>query len=82
MGGSIKMTPEQCRMARAALNLGVRELATLAHVSTNTIARFERGEQLKGSTMQRVQAALEEAGIEFIPEGGGGVGVRLRKGAR
>ena len=76
------MTPEQCRMARAALNWGVRDLALLAHVSTNTIARFERGEQLKGSTMQRVQAAFEEAGIEFIPEDGAGVGVRLRKGRR
>ena len=76
------MTPEQCRMARAALNLGVRELATLARVSTNTIARFERGEQLKDVTMDRVQEALESAGIEFIPENGGGVGVRLRNRRR
>ena len=61
------------------MNLGVRELATLAQVSTNTIARFERGEQLKDVTLNRVQVALEDAGIEFIPENGGGVGVRLRK---
>jgi hypothetical protein len=26
-----------------------------------------------------VQKALEEGGIEFIPENGGGVGVKLRK---
>ena len=38
------MTPEQCRMARAGLGLGVRELAAAADVSTNTIARLERGE--------------------------------------
>ena len=79
MGSSIKMTPEQCRMARAALNWGVRDLASRAQVSTNTIARFERGDPLKGSTIERVQAAFEVAGIEFIPEGCGGVGVRLRK---
>jgi transcriptional regulator with XRE-family HTH domain len=66
-------------MARAALNLGVREVAKLADVSTNTITRLERGEQLKDSTVQSVRAALEAAGIEFIPENGGGPGVRLRK---
>ncbi|WP_446719484.1 helix-turn-helix domain-containing protein [Inquilinus sp. OTU3971] len=73
------MTPEQCRMARAALNLGVREVAKLASVSTNTITRLERGEQLKGSTVQAIRAALEEAGIEFIPDNGSGPGVRLKK---
>ncbi|MGK9171590.1 helix-turn-helix domain-containing protein [Inquilinus limosus] len=66
-------------MARAALNLGVREVAKLADVSTNTITRLERGEQLKDSTVHAVRAALEAAGIEFIPENGGGPGVRLKK---
>lgn len=73
------MTPEQCRMARAALNLGVRDVAKLADVSTNTITRLERGEQLKDSTVQAVRSVLETAGIEFIPENGGGAGVRLKK---
>lgn len=75
------MTPEQCRMARAALGLGVRELAASAEVSTNTITRFERGEQLKGATVEHVRAVLEAAGVEFIPENGGGPGVRLKKKA-
>ena len=73
------MTPAQCRMARAALNLGVREVAKLADVSTNTITRLERGEHLKDSTVQAVRAVLEGAGVEFIPENGGGPGVRLSK---
>ncbi|BBU62897.1 hypothetical protein MSC49_28320 [Methylosinus sp. C49] len=73
------MTPVQCRMARAALNLGVIELADLAEVSTNTVTRFERGEQVKPSTIDRMRAALEQAGVEFIPENGGGAGVRLKK---
>jgi transcriptional regulator with XRE-family HTH domain len=73
------MTPVQCRMARAALNLGVIELADLAEVSTNTVTRFERGEQVKPSTIDRMRAALEHAGVEFIPENGGGAGVRLKK---
>ena len=66
-------------MARAALQLGIRELAALAKVSPNTIARLERGEVLLNSTLQSIRSSLEQAGVEFIPENGGGVGVRLSK---
>ena len=65
-------------MARAALTWGVLDLAREASVSTQTIVRFERGEQLRSSTVATLQAALEAAGIEFIPENGGGAGVRFR----
>ncbi len=67
-------------MARAGLSLGVRELAERAQVSTNTITRFESREPLKGRTVEAIQRALEAAGVEFIPENGGGAGVRLKKG--
>jgi transcriptional regulator with XRE-family HTH domain len=73
------MLPVQCKMARVALGLGVRELAKLANVSTDTIARLERGEELKERTLAAVRTALESAGVEFIAENGGGAGVRLRK---
>jgi transcriptional regulator with XRE-family HTH domain len=66
-------------MARAALGMGVRELAALAKVSADTVARFERGDDLKERTIDALQRALEVAGIEFIDENGGGPGVRLRK---
>jgi transcriptional regulator with XRE-family HTH domain len=69
----------QCKMARAALGMGVRELAALAKVSADTVARFERGDDLKERTIDALQRALEVAGIEFIDENGGGPGVRLRK---
>jgi len=65
-------------MARAATGLGVRELAEAAGVSPNTIARLERGEDLRESTVAAIKAALEVAGVEFIPENGGGAGVRLK----
>jgi hypothetical protein len=52
----------------------------MAQVSPNTIARFERGELLQPRTLAAIRAALEAAGVEFIPENGGGPGVRLRKG--
>ncbi len=73
------MNPTQCKMARAATGLGLRELAEKAGVSPNTISRFERGEELKPATVQGILTVLEQAGVEFIAENGGGAGVRLRK---
>jgi transcriptional regulator with XRE-family HTH domain len=69
-------------MARAALELGVRELAEAAQVSTNTVTRLERGESLQPRTVSAIRAALEAAGVEFIAENGGGPGVRLRQGSQ
>ena len=71
--------PVQCKMARAALGLGIRELASVSDTSTDTILRFERGEGLRRRTVEAIRSALEAAGVEFIPENGGGAGVRLRK---
>ena len=72
------MNAAQCRMARAATGLGVRELAALAGVAQGTISRLERGEELRESTVAVIKAALEAAGVEFIPDNGGGSGVRLK----
>jgi transcriptional regulator with XRE-family HTH domain len=58
--------------------MGVRELATLAKVSPTTVAKLERGEVLQPRTVDAIRTALEAAGIEFIPENGGGPGARLR----
>ena len=65
-------------MARAALGLGVRDLADLADVSPNTVTRLERGERLQPRTLKVIKEALEKKGVEFIPENGGGAGVRLK----
>jgi len=73
------MNAAQCKMARAATGLGVRELAVRADVSPNTIARLERGEAMREGTVEAIRAALESAGVEFIPDNGGGAGVKLRK---
>jgi len=72
------MLPVQCKMALAALDLGVRDLATLAKVSPDTVARLLRGAPLRERTVGAIRAALEER-VEFIAENGGGPGVRLRK---
>jgi transcriptional regulator with XRE-family HTH domain len=71
------MLPVQCRMARVALSLGVRDLAALAKVSTDTVSRFERGDPLKERTVDALRLALERAGVEFT--NGGQPGVRLKQ---
>lgn len=73
------MTGVQSRMARAALGLGVRDLAKLAGVSPDTIARLERGEDLRPTTIATIRSALETAGVVFIPANGIGAGVALKR---
>jgi transcriptional regulator with XRE-family HTH domain len=73
------MRAVQVKMARAAVGWGVRELAKKAGVTANTVTRIENGADAKQSTMDRLQQALEAAGVEFIEENGGGPGVRLLK---
>jgi transcriptional regulator with XRE-family HTH domain len=73
------MIAAQCRMARAALGLGVRDLASRAKVSPDTVARLERGEELKDRTVETIRSVLEAAGVIFVDENGEGPGVRLKK---
>jgi transcriptional regulator with XRE-family HTH domain len=74
------ISPAQCRMARAALAIGVRELAGLAGVSAMTVTRFENGHsQGYPDTHEKLRRALEAAGVIFVEENGEGPGVRLRK---
>jgi transcriptional regulator with XRE-family HTH domain len=72
------MTLEQCRMARAGLSIGVRELAEAARVSVGTITRFEAGQAIHDMTLALIQKALERNGIEFVADSSG-VGTWLRK---
>lgn len=56
------------------------DLSAASKTATKTIADFERGAREPYSrTIEDVRGALENAGIVFIEENGGGPGVRLRK---
>jgi transcriptional regulator with XRE-family HTH domain len=66
-------------MARAALGLGIREVAELANIASNTVSRLEAGEELKPRTVAAIRSALESAGVIFVDENGEGPGVRLCK---
>ena len=74
------MTPTQSRMARAALKIGVIEVAKAAKVSTNTITRFEAGETLRERTVDDLRRAYEARGVQFVSQGdtADGSGVVLR----
>jgi transcriptional regulator with XRE-family HTH domain len=66
-------------MARAALDWSTTDLAHAANVGTNSVNRFETGRDSRMSTVEKLRAALEAAGVMFIAENGGGAGVRFRE---
>jgi transcriptional regulator with XRE-family HTH domain len=74
------VTSAQIRMARAALNWTVRELAEASNLHRNTITNIETGRYAGDqATLTAIAAVLKRAGVEFIDANGGGPGVRLRK---
>ena len=76
------LSSDQIRGARAILRLSQADLAKAAGLSLETIKRLEamHGElKVRLDTLTRIKDALEKAGVEFIPENGGGAGVRLAK---
>ncbi|MDB5582262.1 MAG: family transcriptional regulator [Bradyrhizobium sp.] len=73
----------QIKAARALLAWSQDDLAKAAVVSIPTVKRLEALDGPLGGrsdTVEKIVAALEHAGIEFIDENGGGAGVRIRKG--
>jgi transcriptional regulator with XRE-family HTH domain len=74
------ISAEQCRAARALLDWSQSELADKAGVGIVTVRQLEAGaHKPRRATLDVIQRALEDAGVEFIEENGGGPGVRLRK---
>lgn len=72
------MTPEQFKMAKAALGLSNPELAEMTGLHRNTLNKVDKGEG-KQSTVQHLRLTLESQGIQFLDEGdpAGGPGVVL-----
>lgn len=74
------MTPAQSRAARGLLSMTQNELAKSAGVGQSTVIDFERDRRkVADQSVAAIRSALEAAGVEFLDENGGGVGVRLRK---
>lgn len=75
----MSISRSQCRSARALLDWTQSDLARASAIALRTILDFESGKRTpyKG-TLLLLRQAFEAAGIEFIPEDGGGEGVRFR----
>jgi transcriptional regulator with XRE-family HTH domain len=74
------ITSAQSRGARGLLGMTQAELASESAVSLRTITHFEAGERRPiPAILAAIRKALEDAGVEFIAENGGGPGVRLAK---
>jgi transcriptional regulator with XRE-family HTH domain len=72
------ITSGQIKAARALLGMTATKLAELSGVAYTTVVRMESSEGIPSGqvkTLDSVQKALEEAGIEFLgsPEEGAGV---------
>ena len=83
--GSIEIlrmkTVDQLRAARGLLGWSQSELAARAGLSLPTVKRLEGGfgPRVSDDAQVKLQKAIESAGIEFIDENGGGLGVRFKK---
>jgi hypothetical protein len=75
------LSSAQIRAARALLRWSAADLARHTALGINTIRRAEVAEEGTSLTLANdlaIRRALEAAGVVFIDENGGGVGVRLR----
>jgi transcriptional regulator with XRE-family HTH domain len=82
--GNMQMpiTGVQVRMARAALNWTVQDLAARAAISKNTVTAVEaERSDTHATTLAAIERVLVDAGIEFLRDDSG-VGVRLLTGKR
>jgi DNA-binding XRE family transcriptional regulator len=77
--GKLMISPEQCRAARALLNWTQSDLAERVSISAVSIRAFEKGGEMRDSNLKLIRMTFEAAGVTFIPENGGGAGVRLAK---
>ncbi|MDB5657524.1 MAG: transcriptional regulator [Cypionkella sp.] len=76
------MTPEQFKMAKAALSVNNLEIAEQTGLHRNTLGRLDKGDG-KASTVQLVRLTLEAQGVQFLDAGqtaaGPGVALKVAK---
>ncbi len=76
------INPAQIRAARGLLKWTQAALAHKAALSTVTLNMIENEAVApRANTVDAIQRALEAGGVEFLEEGGFGVGVRFRAAA-
>jgi hypothetical protein len=79
-----RLTPRICRAARSMLAWRQSDLASRSGVPEPTVSAFEAKEEtgrLAQMNNRALVQAFEDGGLQFIPENGGGVGLRFAKPA-
>lgn len=82
MSEKYQITGRQIAAGRTLAGISQGDLASAASISVPTLRRMEASDGPAtgmANNVAAVQRALESAGVEFIPENGGGAGVRLKK---
>ena len=80
-----QITGAQLRAARALVRWRADDLAAKANIGVATIRRAEALDgpvSMTAANVDAIRRALEAAGVVFIPENGGGPGVRLKSTSR
>ena len=77
----VPISVEQLRAARGLLGWSQSDLAVRAGLSLPTVKRLEGGfgPRVSDEARKKLRLAIEAAGVEFIDENGGGLGVRFRR---
>ena len=77
-----RLSPRMCKAARSLVGWGQGEFAEASGLSRSTVGAFEAKDESARLTNMNNKAAIEAfeaAGLEFIPENGGGAGIRFRE---
>ncbi|MEH2481541.1 DNA-binding transcriptional regulator YiaG [Nitrobacteraceae bacterium AZCC 2146] len=76
-----RMTPQQCRAARAWLDWSQDDLASAAHVSLSTVRDYEKERRVPiANNLGAMRAALESNGVGFVfDDQGGASGITFAK---
>lgn len=73
------MTPDQSRMARAALKWTLDDLTEATGLGRATLARFELGQPVQAETASKIRGTFEANRIRFIDKGQFAGGVTLAR---
>ena len=79
---SVRLTPSLTRAARGLAGWNEEDLAREAGIAGSTIAEFEAAPDTRAAAPadeKALLAAFDRAGVIFLPEDGGGFGVRRRQ---
>jgi transcriptional regulator with XRE-family HTH domain len=74
--GISMLTRDQVRLARTALHWTIKDLAKAAGITPQTVTRFENGGNITIATLEKIQAAIEHAGVTLVPANGGPATIR------